>query len=129
VSPKICAILLTTILANQYKTKVITEAKIKSDKLDAKILADLLRTGLVYESNVPAKEFREKREVLSDTESHWSETKRCTGNQYTNISPRYDIMTLINVIIKIRDEEDIKYSFYITDSIIINYYIFKLIRA
>jgi transposase len=39
---------IDTILANPYKTKIIAEAKIKSDKLDAKILADLLRTGLVY---------------------------------------------------------------------------------
>jgi transposase len=55
---------IDTILANPYKTKIITEAKIKSDKLDAKILADLLRTGLVYESYVPTKEFREKRSLI-----------------------------------------------------------------
>ena len=29
---------IDTILANPYKTKIIAEAKIKSDKLDAKIL-------------------------------------------------------------------------------------------
>ena len=34
---------IDTILANPYKTKIIAEAKIKSDKLDARILADLLR--------------------------------------------------------------------------------------
>jgi transposase len=55
---------IDTILANSYKTKIIAEAKIKSDKLDAKILADLLRTGLVYESYVPTKEFREKRSLI-----------------------------------------------------------------
>lgn len=55
---------IDTILANPYKTKIIAEAKIKSDKLDAKILADLLRTGLVYESYVPTKEFREKRSLI-----------------------------------------------------------------
>ena len=32
---------IDTILTNPYKTKIIAEAKIKSDKLDAKILADL----------------------------------------------------------------------------------------
>ncbi|HXT84957.1 MAG TPA: transposase [Verrucomicrobiae bacterium] len=31
-----------TVLANPYKTKIIAEAKIKSDKLDARILSDLL---------------------------------------------------------------------------------------
>ena len=59
---------IDTLLANTYKTKVIAQAKIKSDKPDARILADLLRTGLIYESYVPVKEFREK-EVLSDTGS------------------------------------------------------------
>jgi hypothetical protein len=34
---------LQSALANPYKTKIIAEAKIKSDKLDARILADLLR--------------------------------------------------------------------------------------
>ena len=47
---------IDTILANPYKTKIIAEAKIKSDKLDARILADLLRADLVYESYVPARE-------------------------------------------------------------------------
>ena len=41
---------IDTVLANTYKTKIIAQAKIKSDKLDACILSDLLRTGLVYES-------------------------------------------------------------------------------
>ena len=34
---------INTVLANPYKTRIIAEAKIKSDKLDARILADLLR--------------------------------------------------------------------------------------
>ena len=38
---------IDTILANTYKTKIIAQAKIKSDKLDARILSDLLRTGLI----------------------------------------------------------------------------------
>src|SRR5262249_29750840 len=55
---------IDTVLANPYKTKIIAEAKIKSDKLDARILADLLRADLVYESYVPTKEFREKRSLV-----------------------------------------------------------------
>ena len=50
---------IDTILANPYKTKIIAEAKIKSDKLlDARILSDLLRTNLIYESYVPKQEKR-----------------------------------------------------------------------
>jgi transposase len=51
---------IDTILANPYKTKIIAEAKIKSDKLDARILADLLRADLVYESYVPKKRVQRK---------------------------------------------------------------------
>ena len=55
---------INTVLANPYKTRIIAEAKIKSDKLDARILADLLRSGLVCQSYVPSKEFREKRSLI-----------------------------------------------------------------
>lgn len=55
---------IDTLLANPSKTKIIAQAKIKSDKLDARILADLLRAGLAYESYVPPKEFREKRSLI-----------------------------------------------------------------
>ncbi|MDR4491493.1 MAG: transposase [Candidatus Nitrosocosmicus sp.] len=58
---------IDTILANPYKTKIIAEAKIKSDKLDARILSDLLRTNLIYESYVPKKQDRETKEALLDT--------------------------------------------------------------
>lgn len=46
---------IDTVLANTLKTKIIAQAKIKPDKLDARILADLLRADLVYESYVPSK--------------------------------------------------------------------------
>lgn len=55
---------INTVLTNPYKTRIIAEAKIKSDKLDARILADLLRSGLVCQSYVPSKEFREKRSLI-----------------------------------------------------------------
>ena len=57
---------IDTILANPYKTRIIAEARIKSDKLDARILADLLRTDLIYQSYVPKK--IGTSEALLDTE-------------------------------------------------------------
>jgi transposase len=39
---------IKTVPANPYKTRIIVEAKIKSDKLDTRMLADLVRSGLVY---------------------------------------------------------------------------------
>ena len=51
---------IDSILANPYKTNIIAEAKkIKSDKLDARILSDLLRSNLIYESHVLKKEDRD----------------------------------------------------------------------
>ena len=52
------------------------QAKIKSDKLDARILADLLRADQ-YTNHMFQQESSGKREVLSDIESHWSETEQC----------------------------------------------------
>ena len=52
------------LLANPLKTKAIASAKIKSDKVDARILAHLLRSNLVAESYVPPKQLRELRSIL-----------------------------------------------------------------
>ena len=45
-------------LANPLKTKAIAEAKIKTDKIDATILADLARADLVAKCYVPDKNTR-----------------------------------------------------------------------
>ncbi len=41
------------ILTNPYKTRIIAEAKIKNDRMDARVLADLVRADLIAESYVP----------------------------------------------------------------------------
>lgn len=51
-------------LANPIKTKAIASAKIKSDKIDAKILAHLLRSNLVAESYVPDLQTRQMRSLV-----------------------------------------------------------------
>lgn len=48
-------------LAHPLKTKAIASAKIKTDKIDARILADLLRADLIHKSLVPSREFRKLR--------------------------------------------------------------------
>ncbi len=55
---------IQVLLANPLKTKAIASAKIKSDKVDARILAHLLRSNLVAESYVPEKQLRELRSLL-----------------------------------------------------------------
>ncbi len=53
-----------TKLANPLKTRVIAEARIKTDKLDARILCHLLRTNLIPESYVAPDSIREDRSIL-----------------------------------------------------------------
>jgi transposase len=55
-----------TILTNPKKTRLIAEAKIKTDRLDARILADLLRANLLSASYVPPQEIREQRSIIRE---------------------------------------------------------------
>jgi transposase len=54
------------ILANPLKVKAIAEAKIKTDKIDATILSDLLRVDLLPTAYVPRKEARALRLALRE---------------------------------------------------------------
>ena len=51
-------------LSNPLRTKAIAEARIKTDRLDAKTLAYLLRGDLVAESYVPTRKNRERRALI-----------------------------------------------------------------
>ena len=83
---------INTILANTFKTKIIAQAKIKSDKLDARILSDLLRSGLISESYVPIKEFREKRSLIRHR-IVLSRTKTKLANKVHAILDKYEYRT------------------------------------
>ena len=51
-------------LANTYKVRLIAESRIKTDKVDAKVLADLLRTGFLPEAYVASPTLRDQRTYL-----------------------------------------------------------------
>jgi len=51
-------------LTNPLRTKAIAEARIKTDRIDAKTLAYLLRGDLVAESYVPSRKNRERRALI-----------------------------------------------------------------
>src|SRR3972149_7575040 len=51
-------------LSNPLRTKAIAEARIKTDRLDAKTLAYLLRGDLVAESYVPTRKNRERKALI-----------------------------------------------------------------
>jgi transposase len=52
------------VLANPLKTRAIASARIKSDKVDARILTHLLRSSLVAECYVPPRSLRELRALV-----------------------------------------------------------------
>lgn len=52
------------LLANPFRTRIIAEAQVKTDKVDAHILAQLLRANLIAQVHIPAKETRQRKEVL-----------------------------------------------------------------
>ena len=55
---------IEVVLANPLKTKAIAWAKIKSDEIDARMLAHLLRSNLVAESYVLPEDLREIRALI-----------------------------------------------------------------
>jgi transposase len=52
------------VLSNHAKTKAIASAKLKTDKVDALMLADLLRGGYIAESYVPSRRVMSLRELV-----------------------------------------------------------------
>lgn len=82
------------ILANPRKTRIIAEAKIKNDRMDARVLADLVRADLVAESYVPSKEIREQRALLRERRSLVEDTVAIKNRIHSlldrhNLQPRY----------------------------------------
>jgi transposase len=52
------------VLANPFKTRIIAEAQVKTDKIDAFILAQLLRVNLISSVHIPGKATRQRKAVL-----------------------------------------------------------------
>jgi transposase len=76
------------VLANPYKVKAIAEAKIKTDKIDATVLADLLRADLVPQSYIATREVRDLRSLLRER-MFFVRIRTMTKNRITTIFDRY----------------------------------------
>lgn len=83
---------IDTKVAHPYKTRIIAEARIKSDKLDARILADLLRADMISESYVPPKEFREKRALVRHRVA-LTRNRTMLENRIHSLLDKYDYTT------------------------------------
>lgn len=77
-------------LANPLKTRAIAEARIKTDKLDSKILAHLLRSDLIAECYVPSKEIRLQRTLLGHRATISREQTRVENRIYALLD-KYDL--------------------------------------
>ena len=75
-------------LAHPKKIKAIAEAKIKTDKIDARILAHLLRADLVPEAYVPKPETRAIKNILRQR-MFFVKLSSMTKNRIHNILDRY----------------------------------------
>lgn len=76
------------ILANPLKVKAIAEAKIKTDKIDANILSDLLRVDLIPEAHVPSLNARRMRLALRER-MFFVRLKTMVKNRIVTIFDRY----------------------------------------
>jgi transposase len=81
---------IDVILTNPKKTRVIAEAKIKTDKIDARLLADLVRADLVARSYVPPKEIRMQRALLRERIS-LVESRTMIKNRIHALLDKYEI--------------------------------------
>jgi len=81
-----------TILTNPKKTRMIAEAKIKTDRLDARILADLLRANLLSASYVPPQEIREQRSIIRER-ARLAQVRTIIKNRIHAILDKHSIKT------------------------------------
>jgi transposase len=76
-------------LANPVKTRAIAEARAKTDKVDSKILAHLLRADLIAECYVPLRDVRLPRALLSHRVNITREQTRIK-NRIHSLLGKYD---------------------------------------
>jgi len=81
------------VLAHPYKTRIIAEAQVKTDKLDARALAKLLRADLVARAHIPSLETRRRKDVLRQR-LFWVRVRTMVRNrvhQLLDRQPRVDL--------------------------------------
>ena len=76
------------VLANPFKVKAIAEAKIKTDKIDATVLSDLLRADLVPQCYIAPREVRDLRSLLRER-MFFVRLRTMTKNRITTVFDRY----------------------------------------
>jgi len=75
-------------LANPLMVKMIASAKIKTDTIDAKVLADLLRTNFLPTAHVPTLQAREARQILRQR-MHFVRISTMIKNRISHLLDKY----------------------------------------
>ena len=65
------------VLAHPYKTRLIAEAQVKSDRIDAQTLATLLRGDLIAQSHAPSARTRARPNICCGNGSFGCAYARC----------------------------------------------------
>lgn len=68
------------VLAHSYKTRLIADAQIKTDRLDAHALGTLLRGNLVARAHVPRREIRARKNLLRQR-LYWARLRTMLRNR------------------------------------------------
>jgi len=79
------------VLAHAYKTRIIAEAQIKTDKIDARKLAMLLRAGLIPRAHIPSRETRLRKDVLRQRSFWVRERTRLRNRVHRLLGSHHDI--------------------------------------
>jgi len=90
------------ILANPLKTRAIAEASIKTDKVDARTLAHLLRADLVAQCYVPTGDIRDQKQILRHRTSLVQDRTK-VSNRMNNLLDKYDLKTIGNHITGVKN--------------------------
>jgi len=116
-------------LSNPLRTKAIAEARIKTDRIDAKTLAYLLRGDLVAESYVPTRKNRERRALIRHRASlirmrveiknriHALLDKHELTHTYTDLFGKQGLEWLRNLQLPTPDQEILQSSLHVAETL------------
>jgi transposase len=116
-------------LSNPLRTKAIAEARIKTDRIDTKTLAYLLRGDLVAESYVPTRKNRERRALIRHRASltrmrveiknriHALLDKHELSYTYTDLFGRQGLEWLRNLQLPTPDQEILQSSLQVVETL------------
>jgi len=104
---------IDVILTNPKKTRVIAEAKIKTDKIDSRLLSDLVRADLVARSYVPPKEIRMQRALLRER-INLVESRTMIKNRIHALLDKYEVQPGYTDLFGRKEENDLEPSTYPT---------------